>query len=131
MNIDWTKEDALVLQTVRLATKDNSGATISRLLRVGDYINRNIFDLNTLNSSLTKFCKCGLLYCDKEKFFLNEKFKIVFDEECTSKQLYKNLDQLFNILKTLNLKAKYKIDLQFLTKEFYDIAYKEYLDSFE
>jgi hypothetical protein len=131
MNIKWTEGDALVLQAVRLATKDNSGATISRLLRVGDFINRDIFDLKTLSASLTKLCQTDLVYCDNEKFYLNEQYELIFESECKAKQLFKNTDQLYNIMKTLDLEPNTVINIDFLNKDYYDNAYKEYSDSFQ
>ena len=125
----WTSKDAWVLQSLRLSTKDNSGATISRLLRVGDFVNHDIIDLDTLRQSITKLGNVDLIYLENEQVFMTDKCLNFIDQYCTSKQIDKNRDQLLDMLKTIDTNINQDPDINFLTQEFYETAYKQYQDS--
>jgi hypothetical protein len=127
----WTPNDAWVLQSLKLSTEDNSGATIARLLRVGDFINRDIIDLDTLRSAILKLGNADLVYVKNEQVFMTEKCLQLIANWCTSKQIHKYRDQLHNMLNSIDIKIHQNVDINFLNKQFYETAYKQYEDSFK
>jgi len=125
----WTSKDAWVLQSLRLSTEDNSGATISQLLRVGDFVNHDIIDLDTLRQSISKLGNADLIYLKNEQVFMTDKCLNFINHYCKSKQIHKYRDQLLDMLKTIDSNINQAIDINFLTQDFYETAYKHYQDS--
>lgn len=131
MKIKWTQDDAWVLQSLRLSTEDNSGVTISRLLRVGDFINKDIINIEILRLTISKLIQSDLIYLERDKIFMTEKCLNLISTYCSSKQIHKYRDQLLKMLETIDSIIYEEIDISFLTQDYYNKAYNDYRDSFK
>lgn len=129
MKIKWTQDDAWVLQSLILSTEDNSGVTISRLLCVGDFINKDIIKIETLRLTISKLIQSDLIYLERDKIFMTEKCLNFISTYCNSKQIHKYRDQLLKMLETIGSVIHEEIDISFLTQDYYDKAYKNYLNN--
>lgn len=126
---NWTSNDALVLQSIRLSTKDNSGVSILKILGTSDFVNHEVIALDSLKESIQKLAQVNLIFVQNNLFFLTDYCVMQINKYCTSKQVHKYQNQLLEMLVTVESGLDKLINIDFLTTDYYESAYMQYQNS--
>ncbi len=125
--------DAWLLQSVRLSEQDDNGATLTDIVKTGDYTNRAIFTYSELTTGTRKLKSIGLIAERDKRLFTTEKLRAWWTKKLEGKRkigIHKGMDE---ILKYLN-KTYWTVDEQAIeteiTEQDLDKSTKEYSKEF-
>ena len=125
--------DAWLLQAIRLSEHDDKGATLTDIIKTGDFTNRAIFMYSELTTGTRKLKSIGLITERDKRLFTTDKLREWWTKKFEGKRkigIHKGMDE---ILKYLN-KTYGTVDEQIIeteiTKQDLDKSAKEYSKEF-
>jgi hypothetical protein len=109
--------DAWLLQAIQFSEQDDKGATLTDIVKTGDFTNRAIFSYSELTTGTRKLKSVGLITERDKRLFTTEKLREWWTKKFEGKRkigIHKGMDE---ILKYLN-KNYGTVDEQKIETEF-------------
>jgi hypothetical protein len=78
MNVKFQQHDNIVMQSIYFSQGVfKTGATFTKIIELGDRVDKSIIDYEQLKGSLSRFLTSGLIYLRKDKVYLTKKYRQV------------------------------------------------------
>jgi len=121
--------DAWLLQAIRFSEQDDKGATLTDIVKTGDFTNRTIFSYSELTTGTRKLKSIGLITERDKRLFTTEKLREWWTKKFEGKRkigIHKGMDEILKYLnKNYGTVDEQKIETEF-TKQDLDKSVNEY-----
>jgi hypothetical protein len=121
--------DAWLLQAIRLSEQDDKGATLTDIVKTGDFTNRSIFSYSELTSGTRKLKSIGLITERDKRLFTTEKLREWWTKKFEGKRkigIHKGMDETLKYLNKTYATAEEQITKTEITKQDLDKSTREY-----
>lgn len=136
MKVNFQSYDTIIMQSIYFGQGIfKTGATVTKIIRLGDSLDRSIIGYEHLMDALPKFLTYGLIDLRNEKVYLTKKYRQI--RKNSKKEVRKvgseteRIDLIFSELTKEECKKMKELPDGFLTKPKWHSAYAKYSSEFK